>query len=710
MPTDGTTTTRHEAAADHLSGLLPHHLSELRASGLSDETIRAAEIQSETRYERLAAILNWTKYQKRMGPCVVYPYKTAEGINGYYRLKPDVPRLIGGKPAKYESPKGRSNELYLPPGVSDVLDKPDVELLITEGEKKSLKATQDGFHCLGLVGVYGWKDGKSARMLPALERITWKGHRGRKVYIVFDSDAADNDKVRAAESQLAMYLGKRGAIVRVVRLPPADDGKVGLDDYLIAHGPDGLRTLIDGAQEPDAPDANELAVDARTLDPATEAATFLKINIQDDLPCIRFWRGTFWTWDAGNYREQQNAEVRGQLIRNLNKTYSRLTTNVTGNVFDQLRAQGMLSGQTEPPAWLGKKERPFPADEVLACKNQLVHLPSLVEGLHAFSIPATPRFFTTAALDYDFIINAPFPATWLDFLYQLWGDDQQTIEALQDWFGYCLTADTRQQKILLMVGPTRSGKGVIARLLRALIGTKNAAGPTLASFGTNFGLWPLVGKSLAIVNDARLSGRPDQAAVVERLLSISGEDSLTIDRKNLEPVTGKLSARLMIISNELPRLADSSGALTGRMIMLLLKNTFYGREDQGLTTKLLAELPGILLWAIGGWRRLRERGHFIQPDAALEMLAELADLTSPTGAFVREVCLVGPAYRAAVDDLFTAWEKWCEDNGRKESGTLQTFGRDLLAAVPGLRRVQPREGEIRYRAYEGIGIKSGCNF
>jgi putative DNA primase/helicase len=286
---------------------------------------------------------------------------------------------------------------------------------------------------------------------------------------------------------------------------------------------------------------------------------------------------------------------------------------------DQLRAVSLLPFYHEPPAWLGKP--PERADgtlwhpvDVLATRNTLVNLPALVAG-ERFELEPTPRLFTTAALDYSFCNDAPQPAGWLSFLDEIWPNDSDCIGTLQEWFGYCLTADTRQQKILFGVGPKRSGKGTIARVLRGTIGEANVAGPTLASLATNFGLWPLLGKSVAIVSDARLSGRADQAVVVERLLSISGEDAQTVDRKYAEPVTCKLPCRLMIFSNELPRLVDASGALAGRMILLRLVRSFYGSEDPGLTERLLAERPGILLWAIEGWRRLRERGHFLQPES-----------------------------------------------------------------------------------------------
>ena len=65
----------------------------------------------------------------------------------------------------------------------------------------------------------------------------------------------------------------------------------------------------------------------------------------------------------------------------------------------------------------------------------------------------------------------------------MWGGDAESISCLQEWFGYLLTPDTRQQKILMMVGPKRSGRGTIARVLKALAGSSTVVNPTL-------GRWP----------------------------------------------------------------------------------------------------------------------------------------------------------------------------------------------------------------------------
>jgi putative DNA primase/helicase len=242
-------------------------------------------------------------------------------------------------------------------------------------------------------------------------------------------------------------------------------------------------------------------------------------------------------------------------------------------------------------------------------------------------------------------------------------------------------------------------------VLTHLVGIDNTVAPTLAGLGTNFGLAPLIGKRVAMISDARLSGRPDQHAIAERLLSITGEDSNTVDRKFRESWTGRLQVRFLILSNELPRLADASGALASRFIVMVLTESFYGREDHALTNRLLGELPGILNWSIAGLNRLRNRGYFVQPDSAVDTVRDLEDLGSPIGAFVRERCVVGAGRRVEIGRLFAAWCEWSKEQGREHLGTLQTFGRDLRAAVPGMKRTQPRDGEARLSFYNGVGLR-----
>jgi putative DNA primase/helicase len=466
-------------------------------------------------------------------------------------------------------------------------------------------------------------------------------------------------------------------------------------------------------------------------DPHRLARLFLASRRLDGLPTVRFWREQWYAWDGRAYRHLPDKELRAGLCETVKAELDRLcaegirlwregdghapgarpprslaakkvTTQLLANVAQVLASMTLLPSSVSDPSWLGGRGR-FPADEVVTFSNTVVHLPSLAAGRDCRA-RLTPRLLTLNALGYPFDPNAPPPAAWLDFLGRLWPHDAEAVAALQEWFGYCLTGDTRQHKILLLLGPTRSGKGTIGRVLRALLGPANCCAPTLSGLGTNFGLQELIGKTLAVVSDARISGRSDLAAVTERLLSISGEDPQTIDRKYLPAVTLTLAARFVVLTNELPRLTDPSGALAGRLVILRLTESWYGREDTGLKGRLLAELPGIFLWAVEGYRRLRERGHFRQPASSEALVEEMHDLSSPVGAFVRERCNVGPEHEAAVADVFAAWQRWCESKGRRDAGTEQTFGRDLRAVLPHLEVRNRRTDDGRARTYAGLAL------
>ena len=74
-------------------------------------------------------------------------------------------------------------------------------------------------------------------------------------------------------------------------------------------------------------------------------------------------------------------------------------------------------------------------------------------------------------------------------------------------------------------------------------------GPTAADFAQNFGLAQLIRKSLAITRDLRMT-RNGAAEFVERVLTITSEDTLSIDRKFRPAWTGALPTRLMFLSND----------------------------------------------------------------------------------------------------------------------------------------------------------------
>jgi putative DNA primase/helicase len=696
------------------------------------------------------------------------PYRDAQGSDtGNIRLKPDKPLVNDdGRERKYEAPKLRPSRAYFPPGTITALADPTAPLLVTEGEKKALKAEQEGFPCVGLSGVWNWVK-KQVEVEPAagprqrhliddLAAVPWKG---RPVYIVFDSDAARNENVREAQFALAVQLMERGAVVKIVNLPDGpegDDGeptKVGLDDYLVAHPADDLRKLIEGATDPEEIEPREGRPVETFKDPHRLAAGFLKSRKQHPIrPGVHFWDDQWWYWNGKVYAPVPASLVNADVTKFVKQEFDRknvedvkrwraarrayeakaaadkaagrttgsaspgelppavapVTTGVVNNTIQAARAITHLDPSLRPPVWVESPDRP-PAGEMLAFDNGLPHWPSYLEGKMGAFVPHTPAFFGQTLADFPFDPAAPPPAAWLEFLGQLWPSDPDSVATLQEVFGYLLTDDTSRQKIIGVIGPRRSGKGTIARVLTALLGGDQAvASVTLAGLSNEFGLAPLLDKRLAIIPDARVSREADMAVMAERLLSISGEDAQTVNRKNKDHILGRLRVRFLFMSNEVPQLLDTSGALPGRFLLLKLTESWYGREDVNLLPRLLAELPGILLWSLDGLRRLRARGHFVQPTRATDLVEQMEELASPLGAFVRERCLVSPDQFVFAEDLRAAWHAWAKEKGYANyEWTPGVFGRNIRSVVPTADREQRRHPQTSKAvgAYVGLGLK-----
>lgn len=265
------------------------------------------------------------------------------------------------------------------------------------------------------------------------------------------------------------------------------------------------------------------------------AQTFMGLNHSvGDTPTLHHHRGEFFEWKGSAYRVVSNDNLRARLYPFL-ATAVRATSDgaqikpnmrLVANVLDGLRAATYLEDEVTPPAWLCGELAVDP-DDIIACRNGLLHWPSRELSPH------TPKLFNINAVDFDYRADAPLPDQWLAFLNQLWPDDASSIQTLQEIFGLSLVGDTSHQKVFLLVGPRRSGKATIARVLTKMVGVANVAAPTLHSLGTEFGLQPLINKKLAIIGDARIGPKTDTAAVVERLLSISGEDLQTLTARML---------------------------------------------------------------------------------------------------------------------------------------------------------------------------------
>lgn len=195
----------------------PDHMADLRASGLSDETIRAAGVYS-IRPCDLAHFFNLRRgIPEEVNSALCFPYQGGEFAR--IKLFPPLGKM------KYCQPPGTGARLYMPFPIGDG------PLYVCEGEKKNLAARQAGLNAVGIGGVWNWLS--RGEPIDDLSLTRWDG---REVTIIPDSDVFNRVDLLRAVYALGRELQSQGASVYVAQIPQPGGAKVGLDDFIVAGG------------------------------------------------------------------------------------------------------------------------------------------------------------------------------------------------------------------------------------------------------------------------------------------------------------------------------------------------------------------------------------------------------------------------------------------------------------------------------------------
>lgn len=387
---------------------------------------------------------------------------------------------------------------------------------------------------------------------------------------------------------------------------------------------------------------------------------------------IKRWANTWYRYGGARYAEVSNEALEGpiypwshdKLVQVVNAktgaeslTPLRADTALIANLTAAIMAETLVSGH-QVPCWINKGIGPDPQD-LIVFANGILHVPSFLAGKpeSEYLLELTPDFFNTASLPFPFDPTAECP-NWYRFLRTSLGDEQEKIMLLREWFGYCLTPDTTQQKLMYLRGPSGAGKSVVLNVLCKLVGEDQSASTSFSDLTGQFGLQAMIGKLVCIIPDARSPRGNNHMRGLELLLNITSGDGVQINRKFKDPIERlRLVTRISIASNEFLNVPDTAGAMLRRLNIIEFKKSFVGCEDFDLERKLTPEVPGIALWALKGLQRLREQGRFTVPPSSVVAAGEWRTRTNALASFVEECCDMAEG-ETTKNELYDAWDKW----------------------------------------------------
>jgi putative DNA primase/helicase len=241
---------------------------------------------------------------------------------------------------------------------------------------------------------------------------------------------------------------------------------------------------------------------------------------------------------------------------------------------------------------------------------------------------------------------------------------------------------------------------VVLEVLGALLGEDNIAAVPLELFGQRFQLTPTLHKLANIAPETDERARVDLGTLKQ---FVAGE-MMQWDRKGIEQIQARPTARLIVATNNRPAFADRSSGIWRRLLLIPFKVTIAPeKQDPDLVSKLKAELPGILNWALDGLARLRQQSRFTRASIAEAALKEYQDESQPEKVFFAEHAEANLAGEIATAALFANYKEWCKNNNYFAVDE-RTFGKAVVKTFPQVIRRRVKRNGPRYYVYAGISF------
>lgn len=420
---------------------------------------------------------------------------------------------------------------------------------------------------------------------------------------------------------------------------------------------------------------------------------------------LRYYRQEWWVWTKGRYQVQSDSNIQARMKNWLNEE-NEVAREVA---VKELRAEVMalpnvmVDDSLDMPLYIGVDHYDTTCN-YLAFQDQLIDL----DVLAAYAaigprLNPTPNWFSPVVLNYRYDPLASCPR-FLAFLDKVL-PDEPSQDVMQEWFGYCLTKDTSFRAMMILYGESGTGKSTLANILEAMIGPENRSAVPLECFWSRFAPQEMVGK---LVNFCGDSGKIDRLAegVVKRF---TGGDTILVDRKYKQPVSLKMTAKIIVATNVFPEVQDVSEALWKRFIVVPMNVVIPDHEiDLSLLGSekpdwpLRRELPGIFNWAIEGLKRLYKQGGFTTSQQFVQAKHHVRIENCSVAQFVDERCEASSGSEPT-RRFMHEYQCFCENQGLKARSSSQV-GRILKKLMPGVEKKRLGDRGGREMHYVGIRI------
>ena len=292
---------------------------------------------------------------------------------------------------------------------------------------------------------------------------------------------------------------------------------------------------------------------------------------------------------------------------------------------------------------------------------------------------------------------------WTKFMDQIMGGDQSMVDYLQKVIGYSISGDTRAQVFWLWVGSGSNGKSTTLSVMSQILGgyAVRAGNETfmdkLRGDGPRLDIAKLANKRFVTAGETGENRAWDEPLIKD---FTGGE---TIQARNLYKGLFEFQpqCKLILAGNHRPTISSNGGHSIWRRVHLVPFDVQFPKEslDDQLVSKLLAEGPAILRWAVDGCLKWQKEG-LGMPKKVADATAEYRDSMDIMKTFLEEVFVQGADLRVGAQIAYNEYKQWCSQSGIRYPKPVNQFGEMMKS------RGFVKEVKSNGNFWRGLGVAS----
>jgi putative DNA primase/helicase len=384
-------------------------------------------------------------------------------------------------------------------------------------------------------------------------------------------------------------------------------------------------------------------------------------------------------YDKGVYREANDLVASKIIMDHIFDRYA--TANGINDVLSQ---------------WQVRMHKPI---DVINSNPYIINVKNGLYNMHEDKLEDhSPEYYSTVQINANYDKEAQCPK-FIEFLEECLKSED--IPMVQEILGYLLIPVNKAQKSFVFVGAGHAGKSTLLSVAQeVLLGNSNVSNVPWQALSDRFKTAEIFGKLANIFADLPTKSFDDNGL----FKSITGEDFITVEKKNKNPFSFRPYARLLFSCNEIPKnYGDKSAAFYRRLIILRFdKPVPPEKRDVHLKDKLSEEADGIFMWALEGLKRLIKNNFvFSESEKSKEELKKYRIECNSILSFVQDNCSLGAGKCVEFMEMFRAYKEYCMESGLSHVGRNR-FTSEFRENFPEI--AVALDSTSRRVIYKGIGI------